>query len=372
KLETGRNRLTGTTTAHPQARERVFLAAARPRADPLACPSQAQEPPVLENQLQPPATTAEVPVPASLLSLTLAELTSDVPDQPATPGSTGADSHTDSLRNGSSVRGAFGAPRKSNSIPQSEATSTRFPRYVRQRSFSGTDLVCYDSSAARIGRKFSTSAFVMRYMAQSGLSNEGLLNGLKHNRALERSLKGLTPALIPKSNTPHKFVGILAASRQCRSPSPDLLRERGSVDGDAVWQHRAARMARLQAKRNARTTAHVNAFIRINVVISSDRSFFVTIEQSKDIESLAVLIEAEYALRYSGSTFGRPMDIFEPRQRRLSAPASVVDDDEGETSTLEVCLLYDVGMVPLKFRDTVGDVLNKDDVVKVLSVCQGL
>ncbi|KAG5463212.1 MAG: hypothetical protein BJ554DRAFT_976, partial [Olpidium bornovanus] len=88
----------------------------------------------------------------------------------------------------------------------------------------------------------------------------------------------------------------------------------------------------------------------------------------RDIEHLARLIEAEHAFRYNtvgrrgSNAAGAPY-----YKRRSSVVSDVADIAEDPYEPLEVCLLYDVGTVPLKFREKIGDVLNMDDVVNVLN-----
>ncbi|CAG8600488.1 10_t:CDS:2 [Paraglomus occultum] len=93
----------------------------------------------------------------------------------------------------------------------------------------------------------------------------------------------------------------------------------------------------------SRTMKSISSFIQIGVNIPPYVSFPLTIDKSLSIERLARQIEAEYAFKFSGID----QNCYEP---------------------LEVGLLYDVGMLALKFRDIVGDVLEHGDVVNVLNV----
>lgn len=69
----------------------------------------------------------------------------------------------------------------------------------------------------------------------------------------------------------------------------------------------------------------------------------VTVEKTKTVEQLARQIEAEYTFKH-------------------------YDVDGPDLTPLEVGLLYDEGMVALRFRDVVGDILDVGTTVHVLNV----
>ncbi|KAG9304550.1 hypothetical protein G9A89_020114 [Geosiphon pyriformis] len=103
----------------------------------------------------------------------------------------------------------------------------------------------------------------------------------------------------------------------------------------------------IHKKRFSRTIERISSFIQINANISPSISFPVTVEKTFSVERLARQIEAEYAFKFGGI------------------------EQVGSYEPLEVGLLYDVGMVALRFRDIVGDVLEHSDVVHVLNIYEG-
>jgi hypothetical protein len=96
----------------------------------------------------------------------------------------------------------------------------------------------------------------------------------------------------------------------------------------------------------SRKIKSISSFMQIGVNIPPYVSLLLTIDKGLSIERLATQIEAEYAFKFSGIC-----QNYEP---------------------LEVGALYDVGMIPLNFEDTVGDVLEHGDVVNVLNVYKGM
>ncbi|KAJ3250511.1 hypothetical protein HK104_007436, partial [Borealophlyctis nickersoniae] len=109
----------------------------------------------------------------------------------------------------------------------------------------------------------------------------------------------------------------------------------------------------------------VENYIRILVTLTPTLSFPVISSKHQTVENLAHQIEAEYAYRFliplpSGKTEGKPEDESQTEEDVM---------EPIECGALYVC--GEEGMKPLRFTDTVGEVLESDGVVGVMNVNEG-
>ncbi|RKP26579.1 hypothetical protein SYNPS1DRAFT_27743 [Syncephalis pseudoplumigaleata] len=165
------------------------------------------------------------------------------------------------------------------------------------------------------------------------------------------------------------------------------------------------RLQRMRSLRNARTASHITEFTRILVAVLEDeemdglatagragpKTFPVTVHRGHTVEELARMIEAEYAFLY-GESMPPPVPMKSPtrandtssRSNMTLLPLSAGPVEAGTRRRMSysqasspgrrpayrplVCGQLFVGMVPLRYDDFVGDVLDMNDVVRVINI----
>ncbi|KAK9721262.1 hypothetical protein K7432_003569 [Basidiobolus ranarum] len=136
---------------------------------------------------------------------------------------------------------------------------------------------------------------------------------------------------------------------------------------------RQARRSRLQSIRRKRTSNHIFSFIRVYAQIN-DRCFPVTSSRTNTIDDLARQIEAEYAFNYSCSPSEDVLSGYDSEEEftkmeLLNHFEEYADVGDNETSLVPLmCGSLFVDQVELRFSDIVGEVLNLNDVVRVVNV----
>ncbi|KAJ3191795.1 hypothetical protein HK101_007408 [Irineochytrium annulatum] len=120
---------------------------------------------------------------------------------------------------------------------------------------------------------------------------------------------------------------------------------------EELLRARASRVASVRAKRTDRTTKHIGQFLRLNVQLAGAPYCDITVDKNHTIEYLAHQIEAEYAFR---NVLSSVQNGEEEIERKVFAP-------------LEIGQMFDIGMLPLKFSDVIGDVLCFNDTVLVIN-----
>jgi hypothetical protein len=162
------------------------------------------------------------------------------------------------------------------------------------------------------------------------------------------------------------------------------------------------RLRRVRSLRNARTANHITEFIRILVAVLEEdvegytalnrpepKTFPVTVHRGHTVEELTRMIEAEHAFLY-GEPAPPPIPMKLPMRRDDSRSnvslspnsAGSLDTSNGRRPSYSqpsnpshptgyrplVCSQLFVGMVPLRYDDFVGEVLDMNDVVRVINI----
>ncbi|ORY03261.1 hypothetical protein K493DRAFT_346244 [Basidiobolus meristosporus CBS 931.73] len=190
---------------------------------------------------------------------------------------------------------------------------------------------------------------------------------------------GFPPNLVQKnSNKP-----------SCRhSVLPDLGLSEDSQQGAVAHLNpfsRQARRLRIQAARNQRAFEHIESYIRVTAFVSLNHYFPVTVSRSSTVEELSRLIEAEYAFNYlctptlagsldcvreSTQSLKQLLDkelMEDLTESELLGPEHVLEEDEGNVKPL-ICGAIFLGKEELRFSDSVGDVLDKDDIIRAVNI----
>ncbi|KAK9768306.1 hypothetical protein K7432_001145 [Basidiobolus ranarum] len=174
-------------------------------------------------------------------------------------------------------------------------------------------------------------------------------------------------------------------------PSRHVLDIRNQEDIFCLNQFpRRTRRLRIQAARNQRAFEHIESYIRVIVFVSLNHYFPVTISRSSTVEELSKLIEAEYSFNYLCSpTPASSLDYVKESTQSLKqlldkglmedlndsellGPEQIFEDDgEGNAKPL-ICGAIFSGKVELIFSDTIGNVLNENDIIRVVNIYEDM
>ncbi|ORX96110.1 hypothetical protein K493DRAFT_301117 [Basidiobolus meristosporus CBS 931.73] len=175
----------------------------------------------------------------------------------------------------------------------------------------------------------------------------------------------------------------------CRhSVFPSLGLSEASHHGDNFYLSqfpRQARRSRILAARHQTAFEHIESYIRVTAFVSLHHYFTVTVSRASTVEELCKLIEAEYAFNYLCSpTPASSLDYVRESTQSLKqlldrglmedladsellGSDSTLEEDEGNAKPL-ICGAIFSGKRELRFSDTVGDVLDKNDIVRVVNI----
>ncbi|KAI9592410.1 hypothetical protein BDF19DRAFT_416313 [Syncephalis fuscata] len=160
------------------------------------------------------------------------------------------------------------------------------------------------------------------------------------------------------------------------------------------------RLYRVRSLRNARTANHINEFVRIlittleedtEILTGSNRpepkTFPVTVHRGHTVEELTRIIEAEHAFIYGEPAPPpvpmRPLPLRSDTRVNAALPPNSANSAESSTGRRPscsqpspvyrayrplVCGQLFVGTVPLKYDDLIGEILDMNDVVRVINI----
>ncbi|KAK9765972.1 hypothetical protein K7432_005292 [Basidiobolus ranarum] len=136
---------------------------------------------------------------------------------------------------------------------------------------------------------------------------------------------------------------------------------------------RQIRRSKLQDIRHRRTSNHIFSFIRIYAQVN-DQCFPITSSRTSTIEELARQIEAEYAFNFSCAPSEPVLSSLDSEEDcakmdLLNQFEECGDSEVGENQPIPlVCGSLFVDQIELRFSDAVGEVLNMNDIVRVVNV----
>ncbi|KAJ3120874.1 hypothetical protein HK098_004190 [Nowakowskiella sp. JEL0407] len=108
---------------------------------------------------------------------------------------------------------------------------------------------------------------------------------------------------------------------------------------EGEYVERKQRIARITSIRKSRTFQHIEQFFRITVFVGNDKiKVEMTVDKHQTVEYLARQIEAEYAMRFNP-----------------------------EEEYVEIGMIHDSGMLPLKFNQIISDCLRSNDTVYAIN-----
>ncbi|ORX95676.1 hypothetical protein K493DRAFT_337237 [Basidiobolus meristosporus CBS 931.73] len=156
-----------------------------------------------------------------------------------------------------------------------------------------------------------------------------------------------------------------------------LLYSQPSISTEAHFDHlveseRRMQRSRFQKIRCQRTSSHIFSYIRIYAQVNN-QCFAVTSSRTNTIDVLARQIEAEYAFNCSSglvhTSAGRTAKYESPGIETVSQLSGYEERDPFSKLVAPlICGSLFVDQVELRFADLVGEVLNMNDIVRVVNV----
>ncbi|KAI8926075.1 hypothetical protein BC831DRAFT_245317 [Entophlyctis helioformis] len=124
-------------------------------------------------------------------------------------------------------------------------------------------------------------------------------------------------------------------------------------------------LPRVVRKGQDRTTDHVRNFTRVVIRGTPTNDFSIVVDRRVTIEYLAQQIEAEFAYR---CLFPPPKTPDPDASLNASMERSTSHLALASHSPFQCGFLYDHAMMPLRFQDLVGDVLEEDSIVTAVNI----